>query len=156
MTQNGLVAPDIFKHRRQRPEAKAKPILIYCVNINNVKTIFEEKNLALVRLHTARAYLRLCEMFCPAGSMGLPSCQKSVSRKDLKILKSRLANTMMVAVGSVPAQRHSSSEHGTPTCVIVVLPNQGWKNQKLCWSCPDQGNGCAARARPFFHGFTES
>lgn len=91
MTKNGLVAPDIFKHRRQRPEAKAKQI---CVNINNVKTIFEEKNLALVRLHTACAYLRLCEVFCPAGSIGLPSCQKSVSRKDLKILKSRSANTM--------------------------------------------------------------
>ena len=113
--QNGLV--DIFKHRCQRPEAKAKTV---CTDINNVATIFEEKRLAPVGLHTGRACLRLWEMVGPAGSMGLRSCQKNVSRKDLKILKSRLANTVVVALGSVPAWRHSSSAQGTPTRVAGV------------------------------------
>lgn len=63
VTQKGVVAPDIFKHRWQRPEAKAKTIHI---NINNVEILFEEKRLAWVGLQAAHTYLGLWEMFGPA------------------------------------------------------------------------------------------
>lgn len=145
VTQNGLVAPDIFKHRWQRPEAKAKTI---CINISNVETIFEEKRLALVGLHTARAYLRLWEMFGAAGRMGLCSCWKIVSRKDLKILKSRSANTVVVALGSVLPGDTVVVQHVVhPSLSQACNRITGGKTTAwLCWSCPDQGNGHAAHA----------